>query len=81
MSYVLLLIQVGEVPKPDHSLAAGQSPAIAWHDLKTNGGMSVAQKWLTHQSLRLPSFPAFACQVGRDPGLQRMVVALAPTQE
>ena len=44
MSYISLLIQVGEVPKPDHSLAAGRTPAVAWHDLKSNGAMSRAQK-------------------------------------
>ena len=76
----LPVIQVGEVPKPDHSMAAGQAHAFAWHDPKTEDGMPVAQRELTHQSLRPPSFFAFACQVGRDPGLQRMIAALGPTQ-
>ena len=44
MPYISLIIQMGKVPKPDHSLAAGRTPAIAWHDSKTDDGMSVAQR-------------------------------------
>ena len=44
MSYVSLMIQVARIPKPDHSMVAGRAHAIAWHDPKTEDGVSVARR-------------------------------------
>ena len=75
-----LIVQVSDMPEPDHSVAAGRAHAIAWHGHKRLGDMLVAQGKLTHQSRRPPSLSDPTCQVRCDPGLQQTIVELAPTQ-